>query len=76
MQDGLQLEVLKLLESSEQSKLESLNCERFSAAVLRPGSLSRPALMQALLTQQIPADAETLASQSLLELKTFLAEVS
>ena len=75
MQDSLQHGVLELLGPCEQGQLENLECERFCATVLWPGSMSRPALMQALVAQQIPADAETIASQSLLELQTFLAEV-
>lgn len=75
MQDSLQHGVLELLDPGNQGKLENIECEWFSATVLRPGSLSRPALMQALVAQRIPADAETISSQSLLELQTFLAEV-
>ena len=75
LQEGIQLAVLDQLRMSDPSKQESLSQQQFFAAVLRPGTLSRPALVSALAAQDILCNADEVASQGILELQAYLAEV-
>lgn len=75
VQEAIQTTVLEELRLADKSKQESIAAQQFSAAIMRPGSLSRPALMRALVTQHVPADADEIASQSLPELQALLAKV-
>ncbi len=67
--------VLEALGLAGESKLEAITCQQFSAGVLRPGTLSRPALMHAITAQRIAANPDAISFQSLPELEAFLAEV-
>ncbi len=75
MQEAIQAAVLGQPGLADRDAWDSIPAQQFSAAVMRPGSLSRPALMQALVAFRVPADAVEVASQSLLELQAFLTEV-